>query len=74
MSFQDLRGIDDLRALTVLPVEKDLEALGLVVVEGLADFVDGLLVRELSVHEAVVEETRGLGVLWHQEKDLTPQK
>lgn len=38
-------------ALTVLSVQKDFKAVGLVVVEGLSDFVDGLLVRQLSVHE-----------------------
>lgn len=38
-------------ALTVLSVQQHFKAVGLVVVERLPDFVDGLLVRELSVHE-----------------------
>lgn len=37
--------------LTVLPVEQDFEAVGLIVVKRLSDFVDGLLVRQLSVHK-----------------------
>lgn len=40
-------------SLTVLSVEQDLEAVGLVVVERLSDFLDGLLVRQLSVHKTV---------------------
>lgn len=37
--------------LTVLSVKQDFKAVGFIVVERLSDFVDGLLVRQLSVHE-----------------------
>ena len=37
--------------LTVLSVQQHLEAVGLIVVEGLSDFVYGLFVRQLPVHE-----------------------
>lgn len=45
------------RALTVLSVQQDFEAVGLIVVERLPDFVDGLLVRQLSVHKTRKETT-----------------
>ena len=38
--------------LTVFLVEQDLELLGLVELESLVDGFDGLLVGQLSVHEA----------------------
>lgn len=39
--------------LTVLGVEQHLVELGLVVVKGLSDLVDHLLISQVTVHEAV---------------------
>lgn len=44
------------RRLTVLSVQQDFKAVGLIVVERLPDFVDGLLVRQLSIHETEKEK------------------
>lgn len=65
------------KVLTVLSVKQDFKAVGFIVVERLSDFVDGLLVRQLSVHETEKKReavTGGrmlqalhllLGYLWH---------
>lgn len=46
-------------ALTVLPVEQHLEAVGLIVIEGLSDFVYGPLIRQLPVHKTGRETSNG---------------
>lgn len=61
-------------ALTVLSVQQDFEAVGLVVVERLPDLVDGLLVRQLSVHKTGKEtgEMRPRQRLFHRLFFLQP--
>lgn len=44
--------------LTVLGVEQHLVELRLVVVEGLSDFVDHLLIGQVTVHEAAKRSRR----------------
>lgn len=50
--------------LTVLSVQQDFEAVGLIVVERLPDFVDGLLVRQLSVHKTRRYEKNNSDQYW----------
>lgn len=48
------------KVLTVLSVKQDFKAVGFIVVERLSDFVDGLFVRQLAVHETEIKEKPSL--------------
>ena len=42
--------------LTVLPVQQNLEAVGLIIIKGLSDFLYRLFVCQFSVHETIKQK------------------